>query len=86
MISDKYRGPKQTKSMKLQSNDLILDYIAACTNLYGVVPFDKVLEIYNGQNKPPITSEIMKALATDPPTVELLKRKPCICGRAEILS
>ena len=32
------------------SNNLILDYILATTNLYGIVPLEKVVQIYNHQN------------------------------------
>ncbi len=32
------------------NNNLILDYIRATTNLYGIVPLEKVVEIYNQQN------------------------------------
>ncbi|MDN4608081.1 plasmid pRiA4b ORF-3 family protein [Sporosarcina highlanderae] len=73
--SDKYRGPKQLKQAEPLAGDLILDYIVACTNLYGVVPHEKVREIYSGQNKLVISSEMMKAMVTDLPTVELLKRR-----------
>ncbi|MDW0116100.1 SEC-C metal-binding domain-containing protein [Sporosarcina thermotolerans] len=73
--SDKYRGPKQLKQVELSSRDLILDYIVACTNLYGVVPQEKVREIYNGQNESVISSEMMKAMVTDLTTIELLKNR-----------
>lgn len=33
----------------------IIDYIVALTNLYGIVTIDKVVEIYNMQNKDEIT-------------------------------
>ncbi len=36
------------------SSDLILEYLRATTNLYGMIPPDKVVEIYNQQNDPPI--------------------------------
>lgn len=32
------------------NNNLILDYIRATTNLYGIAPFEKVMEVYNQQN------------------------------------
>ncbi len=32
------------------SNNLILDYIRATTNLYGIVPLEKVVDIYNQHN------------------------------------
>ncbi len=37
--------------------NLILDYIRATTNLYGIVPLEKVVEIYNQQNDDQIGTE-----------------------------
>ncbi|PIC99739.1 hypothetical protein [Sporosarcina sp. P29] len=31
--------------------ELAMKYIVACTNLYGIVPIEKVVEIYNDQNE-----------------------------------
>lgn len=31
--------------------DLVISYCVACTNLYGVVPYEKVVEIFNSQNE-----------------------------------
>lgn len=31
--------------------DLVLNYCVACTNLYGIVPYAKVVEIFNEQNE-----------------------------------
>ena len=36
-------------------NNLILDYIRAATQLYGAIPEDKIVEIYNMQNEDMIT-------------------------------
>lgn len=36
--------------MGIKHESLLLDTIAACTNLYGLTPFVKFIEIYNGQN------------------------------------
>ena len=33
------------------SKDLILRYLRATTNLYGIIPPEKVVEIYNQQNE-----------------------------------
>lgn len=33
------------------NEELVIKYIVACTNLYGVVPIKKVVEIYNDQNE-----------------------------------
>lgn len=37
--------------MGIPHKDLLLDTIAACTNLYGLTPFVKLVEIYNSQNE-----------------------------------
>lgn len=37
--------------------NLILDYIRATTNLYGIVPLEKIVEIYNQQNDDQIEIE-----------------------------
>lgn len=40
---------------------LVLDYSVACTNLYGVVPIEKVVEIYNEQNEEQISLETVES-------------------------
>ncbi|PIC76945.1 hypothetical protein CSV74_08530 [Sporosarcina sp. P19] len=37
------------------NEELVMKYIVACTNLYGIVPVEKVVEIYNNQNKEEIS-------------------------------
>lgn len=46
-------------------NELIIDYIVALTNIYGIVPKDKVVEIYNMQNDDKITIEELENLDAD---------------------
>ncbi|WP_153732631.1 hypothetical protein [Sporosarcina obsidiansis] len=43
--------------MNDHNENLLVDYIVACTNLYGLVPIEKVVKIYNGQNEEPISLE-----------------------------
>ena len=47
-------------------------YIIALTNLYGIVHKDKVIEIYNSQNKEKITKKLLEDILYD--TVEEIKR------------
>lgn len=64
--------------------DQIKKYIVALTNLYGIVPIDKVVEIYNMQNEDQISfarvgSEKLNQLSrssqkgSDPQRVNTLK-------------
>lgn len=54
VLTDKYRPiEKDTEWDRLPADfdaEQFWKYIKACTHLYGVVPFDKVLEIFNRQN------------------------------------
>ena len=43
----------------------ILDYINSCVNFYGIVPKEKVLEIYNMQNKDQISVEYIDNLISN---------------------
>ncbi|MED3662158.1 SEC-C metal-binding domain-containing protein [Ureibacillus sp. FSL K6-8385] len=65
VISDKYRGSEVIDPEQVTNKDLIFDYIVSCTNLYGIVPYYKVIQIYNLQNKPKITNKDLLAIATD---------------------
>lgn len=44
------------------NEELVMEYIVACTNLYGVVPIEKVVEIYNEQNEQQISLSEVKSL------------------------
>ncbi|WP_157111237.1 hypothetical protein [Sporosarcina ureae] len=35
----------------MMDKELVMKYIVACTNLYGIVPIEKVIEIYTSQNE-----------------------------------
>lgn len=48
------------------NNNLILDYIRATTNLYGIIPLEKVVEIYNQQNEEAISIEELKQFENIP--------------------
>jgi len=39
-----------------------INYIIALTNLYGIVPAEKVVEIYNSQNEEQTTLEEVRVL------------------------
>ncbi|ARK24606.1 hypothetical protein SporoP37_08000 [Sporosarcina sp. P37] len=41
---------------------LVMEYIIACTNLYGVVPIDQVAGIFNEQNEDMITPDELNSL------------------------
>ena len=59
---------------------LLLDYFAAATNLYGIIPLWKFLEIYNSQNEP-VSEQELKEL-TD--TINFDERHYDIIGEDEI--
>lgn len=44
---------------------MIRDYIVALTNLYGIVPKEKVVEIYNQQNEDKMTYVDLGAVSTE---------------------
>jgi hypothetical protein len=44
---------------------MIRDYIVALTNLYGIVPKEKVVEIYNQQNEDKMTYADLSAVSTE---------------------
>lgn len=48
--------------MTEEVKNLLQDYFAAASNLYGIIPLWKFLEIYNSQNEPPVTEEELKEL------------------------
>lgn len=52
---------------------MILDYIKATTNLYGIVSKDKVMEIYNSQNDGAISMEELEELVGEDSGEFLLK-------------
>lgn len=39
------------KGVHMMNKELVMKYIVACTNLYGIVPIEKVIEIYTDQNE-----------------------------------
>ena len=47
--------------------DLIKQYIIALTNLYGQVPAEKVVEIYNSQNETKVSIKEVENLLSNPP-------------------
>lgn len=53
--------PKPIAKITLADNE-VLDYIKACTHLYGVVTHNKVVEIYNGHHAEKVTLKTLKTL------------------------
>ena len=43
------------------NEELVMKYIVACTNLYGIVPIEKVVEIYNDKNEEKISLNEMES-------------------------
>lgn len=75
VLSDKYRDPDYVDVDALQNKDLVIQYAAACANLYGVIKYPKFLEIYNTQNEQALSSKELRSLLTDSHVVKLLKKK-----------
>lgn len=50
------------KGVREMNEKLVMDYIVACTNLYGIAPMEKVVEIYNEQNEQKISLVEIKNL------------------------
>jgi hypothetical protein len=48
-------------------NETIIDYIISLTHLYGLVHKDKVVEIFNPQNKEKINVEAINGIMNNPP-------------------
>lgn len=74
IISDKYRGSDLIDTEKVANKELIFDYIVSCTNLYGIVPNYKVIQIYNLQNKQKITNKDLQAITTDSHYKKMLEK------------
>lgn len=47
--------------------NLLIQYIVALSNLYGIVPLKKIVEIYNSQNEDHISLEDVEAYYKNPP-------------------
>lgn len=78
ILSDKYRGSEILDIEDIPNANLLLDYIISCTNLYGVVPFHKIIKIYNSQNRPSICKKNLQALVADAHFADILKKKNII--------
>lgn len=64
VIEDKYRVD-QVNIIDLPDKELIIDYIRACTNLYGTISFSAFLKIYNEQNSSQLTGKELRAFVRD---------------------
>lgn len=83
VLSDKYRCEKNTKAVMVPNEQLLLDYIVACTNLYGVVPMKKVVDIYNEHNEEAILLEsVKKFVRSKTIQQQLVERFSCVYTEA----
>ncbi|MBK3496252.1 SEC-C domain-containing protein [Viridibacillus sp. YIM B01967] len=62
ILSDKYRGSDIIDLEAIPNQKLVSEYIIACTRLYGIVPFQKLREIYNKQNDANLSGNELSAL------------------------
>ncbi|TQR21839.1 plasmid pRiA4b ORF-3 family protein [Psychrobacillus vulpis] len=85
VLSDNYRGADFIDIDVLLNKELIIQYVEACTNLYGVIEYPKFLEIYNSQNEPSISSRELRALLTDPHYTKLLESKHVFVHREALI-
>ncbi|PIC70394.1 hypothetical protein CSV77_07860 [Sporosarcina sp. P16b] len=66
-IQKEYIGnvSRSAKGVCILNKEMVMKYIVACTNLYGIVPIEKVVEIYNDQNEEKIPlDEVERFLQT----------------------
>ena len=61
--------------MQMGDERLLLDYIVASTNLYGVVPFTKTVEIYNEQNEEKISLQTLTSYVKDQAVIKKLEEQ-----------
>ncbi|MDV6377408.1 hypothetical protein ORD22_03910 [Sporosarcina sp. GW1-11] len=61
--------------MNSSNEELLVDYIVACTNLYGVTPFDHVHSIYNEQNEDQISLEDLTTTVNSIAIKEILEER-----------
>lgn len=78
ILSDKYRGSEVARIEDIPNRELLLKYIISCTNLYGVVPFYKIVKIYNLQNRPSVSKRNLYAIISDSHYASVLKEKNII--------
>lgn len=69
-----------------EQEQLILDYIAAGVNLYGYLPFEKMIEIYNMQIGSPLTMEDLLELTADEDVCEKLEENFALIGEEAFIS
>jgi len=85
VLSDKYRGIEPVDIDGLPNKNLMIQYAIACTNLYGVIDYPKLLEIYNAQNEPAVSSRELKALLTDAHCAKLLEQNSVFVQRMALV-
>lgn len=69
-----------------EQEQLILDYIAAGVNLYGYLPFEKMIEIYNMQSGSPLTMEDLLELTADEDVCGKLEENFVLVGEEAFVS
>ncbi|QFG01240.1 hypothetical protein PB01_17635 [Psychrobacillus glaciei] len=75
VLSDKYRGTDWIDLDVLPNKDLLIRYAVACVNLYGSIEYPKLMEIYNSQNTPSVSSSELHDLLTNPLYEKQLEEK-----------
>lgn len=75
VLSDKYRSAEAVDIDQLANKNRIIQYVIACTNLYGLIKYPKFLEIYNAQNEPSVSSSELQALLADSHYAKLLEKE-----------
>ena len=73
VLSDKYRGEVVVDLEEVPNKELIVQYAIACTNLYGLIEYPKLVEIYNAQNEPVFNNHELEAILTDSHYASLLE-------------
>lgn len=65
ILSDHYRTPDIIDLTKLANKELIIQYAIAFGNFYGVLDYNKFIEIYNSQNSPALSRNELVALVSN---------------------
>ncbi|PIC65021.1 hypothetical protein CSV79_03530 [Sporosarcina sp. P13] len=72
--------------MNTSNKELLVNYIVACTNLYGVTPFDHVQRVYNEQNEDQISLENLTSYVTSTGIKKLLEERFVFVQSSEFVS
>ncbi|MEG0448697.1 MAG: plasmid pRiA4b ORF-3 family protein, partial [Lysinibacillus sp.] len=66
VLSNKYRRSDVVDIELIPDRELVMKYVAACANLYGIIQHSQFLKIYNSQNERQLTSKELRAIFADP--------------------